>query len=651
MAHEASTGRSAATGGAPVQRLSGGRAVHFDAQAGQVGAARLAGLWAGLLLVAVTFVAYTPVLRAGFIWDDDEHVYENVCLRSAAGLWRIWSDPHALPQYYPLVHTSFWLEYHLWGLAPAGYHVVNVLLHAAGALLLWRVLLRLPWFGSSSGAAPVLSAAWVTAALFALHPVQVESVAWVTERTNVLAGVFSFAAALAYLRFVAARALPARHAWRWYAAALVFFLCALLSKTASCTLPVTLAVLLWWRHGRLRRADMYRLIPLVVLAAALALQTIWIERGQVGATGGVWALTPLERVLRAGCAVWFYAGKLAWPHPLAFEYPRWHITAQAWPQYIPALALLGTVAVLWLLRRRIGRGPVAGVLCYLVALFPALGFFNIYLMRFQSAADHFQYFATPPLLALGVATVTCGLTALGSRQRRRNVLITALLLAICAALTARQARTYQDPETLWRATLATNPDAFFAHNALALLLDQQGHPDQAIEHDRRATEIAPDFVEANVNLANLFRAQNRPAEAREQFRRALQNEPSYEPAYVELAGFLREQGDLAGAAEHLQRAVALAPWDVQAHVNLGWVYRAQHRPAAAIEQLEAALRLSPHAWPARLNLALAYADQGRTAEAIECLQRVLAEVPGEPEARAALEALLAGRSPASQPPQ
>ncbi len=251
-------------------------------------------------------------MHGGFIWDDDDYVQDNPTLRSLAGLGQIWFQPGATRQYYPLVHTTYWLEYRLWGLDPTGYHVVNVILHALSAVVVWRILSRLQVPG-----------AWAAAALFALHPVHVESVAWITERKNALSGAFYLSAAWAYLRYEAARR-P-----RWYGAALVLFAAALLSKTVTCTLPAALLLVLWWKGQTPMRRPAVALGPFFVLAVAMSAVTVWMERHSVGAWGPEWDLSLVERGLIAGRALWFYAAKLLVPLDLAFIYLRWAIDATA----------------------------------------------------------------------------------------------------------------------------------------------------------------------------------------------------------------------------------------------------------------------------------------------------------------------------------
>jgi hypothetical protein len=255
---------------------------------------RMLPVWLGSLIAVLVILVYLPALRNGFIWDDDSYVTENPTLRDLSGLRRIWFEMGAVPQYYPMVHTTFWLEYHLWGLNPVGYHLINVLLHATAAILLWQVLQR-----------SQIRGAWLAAVIFALHPIEVESVSWVTECKNVLSAVFYFAAALAYLRFDALMEAGGsnRQRWCWYLGALLLLLAALLSKTVTGSLPAALLLLCCWKKGRVHWGDTLPLLPFFVLGAGLGLLTAEMEKYHVGAQGADWSLTFTDRCLIASRAL------------------------------------------------------------------------------------------------------------------------------------------------------------------------------------------------------------------------------------------------------------------------------------------------------------------------------------------------------------
>jgi tetratricopeptide (TPR) repeat protein len=568
------------------------------------------GWYWGLLLVGLVFVAYLPALGCGFIWDDESYVTENLTLRSLAGLRQIWFTPAATPQYYPLVHSGFWLEYHLWGLAPLGYHIVNVLLQGVAAWLLYSVLARLRVPG-----------AWLAAAIFALHPVQVESVVWVTERKNVLSAVFYFASALAYLRFspIEEIAAQAKSRWNWYFLALILFIAALLSKTVTCSLPAAILLAIWWKRGRLRWSDVSPLTPFFVAGACLGMFTSWAEKYRVGAEGPQWALTFAQRFLVAGRAVWFYAEKLACPVHLTFVYPRWEINAGQWWQWLFPAAAIGVVATLWLMRARLGRGPLAAVLLFGGTLGPALGFVNVYPMRFSFVADHFQYLAAVGLIILAAAWII--------RWPRWTV---ALLLAALASLTWWQIGMYRDPETLWRTTLARNPNAFLAHNELGVILIKKGQLQEASDHFLKVLETHPDDVDARCNLGLILFENGQIDDAGLQFRRALGIEPNSELAHNGIGSVLLRQGQVDEAVTHFRKAVSLNPADVNARLNLGLAFAQKHQLDDAISEFEKCIVVSPETAAAQANLGDIFLKKGRVDESLAHYQAALALQPANP---------------------
>jgi hypothetical protein len=353
---------------------------------------------AGAFLLAVVIAAHFPASRNAFIWDDDSYLTGNALVQAPDGLGKIWFEPSASPQYYPLVFSTFWLEHRLWGLNPSGYHWVNILLHAGATVLLWVALLRLSVPG-----------AWLAALLFGIHPVHVESVAWIAERKNVLSGFLYLGAFLACLRVFRLDGRSGANAGeefdrRAYASALVLFAGALLSKTVTATLPLAVAIVYWWKRGRFDGPKFWkRLAPFLLLGAVAGGTTAWLEVIHVGARGADWSLSAMDRILVAGRAVWFYAGKIVWPADLMFVYPRWRIDSGNPLQYIPPLGAAALVLLLWRWKDRLGRGPLAAACYFGVTLAPALGFLNVYPMRYSFVADHFQYLASIGVLTLVAA--------------------------------------------------------------------------------------------------------------------------------------------------------------------------------------------------------------------------------------------------------
>jgi Tfp pilus assembly protein PilF len=513
-------------------------------------------------LVLLTFIAYLPVLQGGFIWDDEVYVTQNALVRTWEGLGRIWFQPQASLQYYPLTFTTFWLEYRLFGVQPLGYHVVNVLLQGVNAGLLWLVLRRL-----------ALPAAWITAAVFALHPVHVESVAWIAELKNLQSGLFYLLALLVYLGLVVPDA-PDGDRFRIsartrYALAFVAFLGALASKTVTSTFPAAVLVLLWWKRGRVTGADLARLVPFVLVGTAAATTTSWFEVHRVHAQGAEWALSPAERILVAGRAWWFYVAKVLLPVRLTFIYPRWTIDPGQWWQWLFPLAAAAVLGLLWALRVRLGRAPLAAMLYFTITVAPALGFVNVYPMRYSFVADHFQYLASVGVIALVIGVVV----ALGTRLAATRALVlvrtvSAALLLVLGIAVWRQATVYRTLETLWRDTLAKNPSAWMAHDNLGLLLFDQGKLDEAAEHFRETLRLQPGFTEALYNLGNVALARGRLDEARDLYERTLRAQPRLAEAHNNLGNVYLYQGRIAQSIEQYEQALALTPNDVEVQRNL-----------------------------------------------------------------------------------
>jgi tetratricopeptide (TPR) repeat protein len=585
-----------------------------------------------VLIMLLTILAYLPALHCGFIWDDDDYVTGNPLLRSVDGLGKIWIEPSANPQYYPLVFTSLWVEYYLWKLQPFGYHLVNVLLHALNAVLLWRVLRQLKVPG-----------AWWAAAIFALHPVTVESVAWVTERKNVLSGLFYLLAGLAYFRF---RPLTDedgadKRDWRFYPLVLVLFLCALLSKTVTCSLPAVLLLLVWWKRGRIEKRDVLALAPLFVLGAVLGSVTASIETHQLHASGEEWALSFVQRCLVAGRALWFYAGKLLWPRQLAFIYPRWEIDASVAWQYSFPLAALVVLIVLWLLRSRIGKGPLVAALFFAGTLVPALGFFNVYPFLFSYVADHFQYLACigPITLVAGACAAICQRT--GPRGRDLGTLAAAAVLLLLGVSTWQQTHVYQDVETLWRDTLTKNPKAWLAHNNWGVVLAQKGKLQEAMEHYEQALRFKPNYADAYYNLGNSLSQAGRIEDAIGRYEQALRIYPDHAEAHNNLGLALDRAGRPQEAMEHWEQALRIKPHMAEAHYNLGNSLSQLNKLEDAIGHYEQALRFKPDYAEAHYNLGIALAILGRAQEAIGHWQQELRIKPDDAEAHYNLGIVLA----------
>lgn len=514
-----------------------------------------------VLLFLLVVLAYSSVLSGGFIWDDDAYVTENVHLRTVDGLAAIWFEPGATPQYYPLVFTLFWLQFKLWGLAPLGYHLVNIFLHAANAVLFWRCLQKL--------ALP--SPFWI-AALFALHPVHVESVAWITELKNVLSAFFVLLSFLLYWKF-SSEPLSGRLRVVCYGLSLFCFLLALLSKSVTVTLPAVLLLFFWWKRGAFSLRDVARLLPFFGLALLLGWNTAKLEVTHVLATGAEWDFSFIDRLLIAGRAVWFYAGKLLWPHPLIFNYERWQIDASVWWQYLFPLGVIAVAVVLWVLRNRTGRGPLAGYLFFIGTLFPALGFFNVYPMRYSFVADHFQYLSSIGVIALLVSGIVWLIRQKGCSGTTETALFVPLLLLL-AGLTWQQGWIYRDRMTLFSDTIEKNPRSWLSYTNRGRDYALAGRDDLALADVEKSLVINPDDADA-------LQIRGAIALKRRDFERAIADMSRSVQLYPDRVEYLRNRSLAYRNAGLLQEAIAdaahvikLSPQDFEAYLYRASLYAA-----------------------------------------------------------------------------
>ncbi len=564
------------------------------------------GLWPAALIGLLVVIAYWPALRGGFVWDDDSWT-SNISglLWDFSGLRAIWFQPTALQQYYPLSGTTFWLDYQFWGFWTTPYHVENVVLHALAALLFWRLLLRLGVPG-----------AWLAAALFALHPVMVESAAWITERKNVLSLVLFLGALLAYRRYGegvtrdqcpvsgtdSIRSRVTGHGSPFYVLALVLFLGALLAKTTTFSLPAAMLLIGWWQRGRIRwRADVLPTLPFLALSMGLCLVTAWLEKHHVGAQGPDFDLTWPQRCLVAGRVPWFYLGKLLWPADLCFVYARWEPAAGVWWQWLFPAAAVGALAALWGLRSRMGRGPLTAALFYVGTLFPLLGFLNAYGMRYSFVWDHWVYLPSLGIFALVAALVVRAAEGLGKPGMVYG--FGAIVLPVLGLLTWRQAGMYTDMETLWRTTLAKNPEAWMAHNNLGDVLLKQGRIDEAISQVQQAIRLKPGYADGYNNLGAILYKQGWIDEAIRQYQEALRLNPDYADACYNLGNAFYKKGQIDEAIRQYRETIRLRPDYAKAYYNLGTALGVKGQINEAISQFQEALRLKPDFVEAQNNLA------------------------------------------------
>jgi tetratricopeptide (TPR) repeat protein len=578
-------------------------------------------------LAVLTVLVYLPAMQGGFLWDDDQFLTENPFVRPADGLWRMWL-PTPGHDYYPATWASYWLEWRLWGTETTGYHVTNVLLHVLGALLVWQVLqaLRVRW-------------AWLAALVFAVHPVGVESVAWISERKNVLSLVFYALTVLAYLRFERD---GARRSYWW---ALGLFVLALLSKTSGVMLPFVLLLGAWWQRGTIDRRDLWRSVPFFLLAGAFGVLTIWSQHqiapgAKVVFAGSLPATEQRDLLFRLGAAghvFWFYLFKVLAPVGLMAIYPLWNFNTPTAAFWLPSLAVGGVIAGAWYWRAKGGRAVLMGVLSFGVMLFPVLGIFDRpYIGRSPVVTDHLQYLAMIGIIALvvgGIATLP---------RPAGNVLGVGVVGALLF-LSWHRAACFQNEETLWTDTLAKNPAANQAHVRLANVFLKAGNLPAAVEHFADAVRLKPHDAKTRSNLAGALAQQGRIEEAIQHFTAALRDQPNSAEIRYNFGLALASRGRFVEAIQQFTRAIRQQPNYASAHFSLGNAHLAQKQFTEASAAYAAALRCQPNYFAAQYNWGIALAQAGQMGDAIPHLEEAVRLDPANPAARHNLGIALANQ--------
>jgi tetratricopeptide (TPR) repeat protein len=553
---------------------------------------RLRGACGALVLLALCFVLYAPSWRydparhEGYVWDDDDHFLNDPLVRAPDGWWRVFADPQpgvvgeaggaVVWNYWPVTRLSFWVDRHLWGVDARGMpdlvaaRLTNVALHALNALLLVALLRRLRVPG-----------AWLAGLLLALHPMAVESVAWITERKALLSTALCLATALAWLRS------ERDGGWRWYLATAALFAVTLLAKTSTVMLPVLFVLLHAYERRRWDARSVLRLAPFFAMSLVAGVTSIVFERFFIGSQGAHFATSLAERVAAAGWIVWFYFAHTLVPLGVSFNYPRFDVEPSAPLAWAPSAALLVAAALLFRHRAGPARPAAFALAAFVASLFPVMGFFGVYGMRYAHVADHWLYLAAMPLLALAAALGTTAVERIArarpSLARPARALGLACVAAVAAAFgvaSARHAAAFVDRETLWRHTLERSPDSFLASNNLGVMRLEAGRWDEAIALFRRATESEPGFAEGFVNLGNALDASGRTAEAVPQWERAVALDPEQAIALYNLAVARIKEGRLDEAEALARRASDADPRDVRPLQALHYVFEQQGRPAA-----------------------------------------------------------------------
>lgn len=595
------------------------------------------------IIILLTLVIYLPSLFAGFIWDDDVMLTGNPLIKASGGLYDIWFST-ALPDYFPLTSTTFWLEWRLWGMHAVGYHLTNVLLHTVNAVLLWRVLARL----KIPGARPV-AVVWV------IHPVCVASVAWIAERKNTLSLFFFLLGLLWYLWFdiresAASAQSPqagdsqppapikadpvSKPRRKWYWLSLAAFLLALLSKTSVVILPLVLLLCSWWLHGKISRRDLWRNAPFFVLSLILGLMTVWFQTYRGLGEGMVSSPdNRLVRLLGGSWAVWHYLFKALVPLNLMMIYPRWEIDPRSFWAYSPGLALLGLAGLFWRYRKTWGRSFLFAFAYSVVALAPVLGFFDMGFLAYSRVADHWQYLSLIGIVALVVGGATHWLQtrlklAREWRSRLSGSWITIVVVSLCV-LTWRHQKDFANSESLWRDTLARNSKAWVAHNSLGLILVDQGRITEGVSEYRQALKLNSHDPNAHYNLANALAQQGKSDEAVSHYKKSLWLNPNNIGPHHNLAIVLNLQSKYAEAAAHCFEALKMNPYDANVEDTLGNALAGQGKLQEAEQHYSAALAIDPNHFNAHKDVGILLARHGDYTNAVVQFMAAVQIRPGD----------------------
>jgi len=564
-------------------------------------------------IALLTFFVYFPSLTNGFIWDDDDYITNNFSIQKAEGLKEIWFS-YKTPQYYPVVFSSFWLEHKLWGLNPTGYRAINLVFHVFNALLIYVILFKL-----------YRPLALPAALIFALHPVQVETVAWITERKNIYSAFFYLFATFFYIRFYDS------HQKKDYCLSLLSFTFALLSKSISVTFVIVPLLIRWWQGQKFRKLDFIQLTPFVLLGFLAGLNTVYLEIVRVGAKGSSWSLPLLGKIVLPGKIILFYLYKLVFPSELIFFYPRWSIDPSVLWQWLPSVCVALTLGLLYYFRARIGRAAFALFLCFAASLFPALGFFNVYPMIYSYVADHFQYIASISMIiflcaAAGFIAKRMVFERFAFAPKARQIVFISALVLIVSILGFKSysySKAFESRETLFMDVIQKNPRAWMAHNNLGMVYISKGKISKAFDQFQETLKIKPKDCTALNNLGNIYKAQGLWEKARTAYETCLVADPDYATAYNNLGLVNVHSGDLQQARELFEKAAALDPMAHNTHLNLGLLYLQQKEYDRSMVHYDKAIAIHPYYVEAYLQMGLLYAQTGRKTEAREAFEKVL----------------------------
>ncbi|KJJ84297.1 Tetratricopeptide TPR_2 repeat protein [Candidatus Omnitrophus magneticus] len=569
--------------------------------------------WLQIFVIAIAcFIVYAKSLNNGFIWDDDQYVHKNHWISESEGPKVFWLT-REMPQYYPMVFTTFWLEHKAWGLNAKGYHSVNLLFHILNAVFLFFLVHKL-----------YPRIAFFVALLFAVHPIQAETVAWITERKNVLSLFFLLSSALAYVRF------DQKKNTVNYLQSIVFFVLALLSKSIAAFFACVPIIYKWWKDGRLAWREVIISIPFFGVGLVAGLNTAYLEVHKVGALGMEWDFTFLERIVLMGRTLFFYIYKLCVPLEFMFFYPRWTINIYEIGQWVFVSIIAGIPIIFFLARKKIGRGAVTLFILYILSMLPASGILNVYPMQYSFVADHFSYLSVPILLILICSAGVFLLDRINnskyfSRKGKMKNYVTGAGIAMVIYLgikTMLLTGDYKDERTLWENLLKKNPTAGIACNNLGNIYALENKNKEAMELFLQAMRLEPRNAKAYTNMGNAYYMKGNAKDALYYYQQAAVIDPSFYETYNNIASAYAVLGENGKAVLYYKKALSLNPQFPWSHNNLGRIYQRMGKYDEAIASYKKAIEFTPWFQQAYVNLAKLYSALGMQAEAMVLYQKL-----------------------------
>jgi hypothetical protein len=518
-----------------------------------------------LLIAAAGFWVFSPALRGDWLMDDDFYLTQNALLNDPARLWKIWFAPGSLTEYYPIEASAQAIQWHFWHMNTLGYHLTNLILHIAGALLVWRLLAK---FG--------LRLAWLGGVLFAVHPAVVESVAWISEFKNTLSLPFFLLSMCAWIDY------ENRGRSRDYFLAFGLFLVAMLCKISMALFPLVILLYAWWKRGRIGWDDLKAAAPFFAVSLVLGLTTIWVgdwfREAHLQPTANPEIGGFLSRLALAGLSISFYFSKCVLPVEMIPIYPKWPVDPRSLISFLPWPVLGGAIFWLWSRRAGWGRHALLGLGFFLINLAPFIGFNSVTYMGFTWVMDHFLYLPIIGLIGLAIAALEQIEGRISSNGRPWLAGMTATTLALLALESHDYAEIFIGPEKLWTYTVKHNPASWLAYNNLGAVFLETGRVPEAIEAYQKALQLNSHSVEAHNNLGLALYQEGRTSEAIGQYEQALKFSPHFGLAHSNLANALSNTGRVREAIDHYEQALLADPNNGDARANLAKLKTGQNVP-------------------------------------------------------------------------